>query len=149
MKRTYERLLFIGIGALIAILAYTLGIINNSNAQDPVQAAKESAKIGNYDIIKVKKGIIIGDTKTKGSPMAGIIVDPVNDIATFSLGISDGKGSLTIDGNAIIMAVGSNIPPTLDMKDRHGSRVGIVLKDGFSHILLFDGRGEFKTITTE
>ena len=42
MKRVYERLLFIGIGAFIAILAYALGIINSSNAQDPVQAAKDS-----------------------------------------------------------------------------------------------------------
>ena len=64
MKRVYERLLFIGIGAFIAILAYALGIINSSNAQDTIQATKDSAKIGNYDIITVKKGIIIGDINT-------------------------------------------------------------------------------------
>ena len=139
MKRVYERLLFIGIGALIALLAYTIG---NVTAQD-------NLTVGVYDAIKVKNGIIVGDTKTKGSPMVGIIVDPTTDIGTINLGISDGKGSIAIDDSAIMMTIGSNSPPSLQVTDRHGSRVGIILKDGFSHIVLFDGTGEFKTITTE
>ena len=149
MKRVYERLLFIGIGAFIAILAYALGIINSSNAQDTIQATKDSAKIGNYDIITVKKGIIIGDINTKGNLVAGIIVNPITDIAAISLGISDGKGSIAIDDNAIIMTIGSNKPPSLQVIGKHGTRAGITIKDDLSHIILYDKTGKSKMITTE
>ena len=139
MKRVYERLLFIGIGALIALLAYTIG---NVTAQD-------NLTVGVYDAIIVKDGIIVGDTKTKGSPIVGIIVDPTTDIGTINLGISDGKGSIAIDDNAIIMTIGSNKPPSLQVIGKHGTRAGITIKDDLSHIMLYDKTGKSKMITTE
>ena len=139
MKRVYERLLFIGIGALIALLAYTIG---NVTAQD-------NLTVGVYDAIKVKNGIIVGDTKTKGNLVAGIIVNPITDIAAISLGISDGKGSIAIDDNAIIMTIGSSKPPSLQVIGKHGTRAGITIKDDLSHIMLYDKTGKSKMITTE
>lgn len=55
MKRTYERILFMVMGALIAFFAYMVGNTNNS-----VNAHEDEKKLMTCDYLHVKESIIVG-----------------------------------------------------------------------------------------
>ena len=60
MKRIYERILFMGIGAFIAFLAYSVGTIENGvNAQHP-----NLGEIIECDTLHVSKNILVGNLET-------------------------------------------------------------------------------------
>ncbi|MDE0484846.1 MAG: hypothetical protein OXI67_19905 [Candidatus Poribacteria bacterium] len=71
MQRTFERILFMIIGAFIAFLGYMVGNIDgNVNAQD-------SEKVAEFDTLFVKDGIIVGDETTNSIdilPKLGIFI---------------------------------------------------------------------------
>lgn len=82
MKRTFERIIFMVVGALIAFCAYLIGNIESDvNAQD-------NNRIPTFDYLHVRKGIIVGNQ-----------IETHSIIGPDSFGIRDSKSSITMKTN--------------------------------------------------
>lgn len=114
MKRTFERISFMLIGAVIAFSAYMLGHFGNSTD------AQEDLKVGTYDLLQVKQGILFGETRDKDSPVGLIFASKDDDIVSISLGVNTGTGSIAKEENSIVISLGKDRPPIINLEDKAG-----------------------------